>query len=369
MLQKTIVPVALVLLASSAATADPCRIESSAELSIVRSLIVPGETIVEFCWFCDQAVPTPLRVGKVVFEHHAPEALRIWNSQESFTLADLNQAEREGTGPLAEVLRKDIDQEYADSYAHSDPHYQKDPYIVEEKRKAFAMRLEFVRQDYELRVWDSLLINGMPADPRLLYVPTGGNRYASVGLQIDCLMDDAPEHVTYVPIVRSPETERPPVPYIADVTGQCYDGSCPLPRWTVHQATPTYDSADGSTATGKGLAVGEEVEPIQVLSYVRRGAGEVYRDKGRFFAGDRFYLLDSQAEGFYRFWHYGDVFVSDSNELRVVGDGAPCQDDGEHWGCVREYPQEVWWALVRRSDGAELWLREPAKTLSGVLVD
>ncbi|NIQ14680.1 MAG: hypothetical protein GTO02_09865, partial [Candidatus Dadabacteria bacterium] len=48
------------------------------------------------------------------------------------------------------------------------------------------MLLRFARDDYEMKVWDELLINGNPANPALVYYPVGNNKYRNLGLEIDC---------------------------------------------------------------------------------------------------------------------------------------------------------------------------------------
>ena len=346
------------------AIADPCMLRTAGEADTVRSLIMPRTTIVRHCWYCDRQTPIPVRVRDVELIRHAPDDVRISMSGQAFSLTELEQAERDNTGPLAASLRKSIEQDYADQ----DSIYDNDPYIAEEKRKVLAMHLGFARQDYEMRVWHEFRLNGEAADPRLLYVPIGENLFTSVGRQVGCLMDDAPQTVTYEPPRRIAARQSPPSPYIADVTGQCYDGSCPQPIWTARVATPAFATRDSGARPVSHLEAGEQVKPLQTLSYVVGGKGEVYRDHARFFAGDLFYLLDSQAEEFYRYWHYGDVFIADSNGLHVIWQGEPCADDGEHWGCVEAYPEETWWAKVRRADGSAVWILNPVEYLDGVLV-
>lgn len=346
------------------AQADPCRLETPEAVAAVRSLIAPGTTIVRHCWYCREPVTEPLRVRELGFERHSSDQVVLALSGETFSVAALEQAEQDRTGPLAEALLARIEREYAEmDLAGSD-----DPDIEQEKRDRYRMFLRFAREDHEMRVWDELLINGDKADPRLLYVPVGGDNYTAVGAQTGCGMGDAPQRVTYQPIERDPSRERPPTPFVADVTGQCYDGSCPGDEWIVRAETSLYAAADNSEAQLGVLKPGESVAPLQVLSHVRPARGVAVEDHGRFFAGDVFYLLDSQAEGFYRFWHYGDLFVADALDVRI-GQDAGCEPERGYWACVEGYPEETWWAEVRRADGRTGWVREPVRSLDGVLIE
>lgn len=42
------------------------------------------------------------------------------------------------------------------------------------------------------------------------------------------MLDSAPAVVEYEPVARDPEKEKPPIPYVVDITDRCYDGSCPF---------------------------------------------------------------------------------------------------------------------------------------------
>lgn len=235
----------LVACSLSTAKADPCRLETDAEVDTVRKLIQVGTTIVEDCWYCDPAEPLPLRVRQVEFRHIEPEQVRViaWADEPTeklFPLLALEQAERDGTGALADFFRKDIEKQNSDTTGYLGPN---DPYLVQEKEDQYAMSLRDVRQDHEMRTWDELYINGKPADPRLLYVPIGSSKYLSLGYQLDCLMDNAPQTVDFTPVERDPARAAPPDPFIADITGQCYDGACPQEIWRVIRSTPLLSEA------------------------------------------------------------------------------------------------------------------------------
>lgn len=351
------------------ATADSCRLTNPGEVEVVRDLIRPDTTIVRYCWYCDDAEPLPLRVRDIGFEHIEPARVRItaWANEPSehqFPLEALEQAEADGTGPLARFIREDIEQQYSDTTGYLGPD---DPYLVEEKNARFHMLLDFAREDHERRTWDELRINDEPADPRLLYVPVGDNRYRSVGRQLDCGMGAAPTTVTFQPVERDPDKAEPPQPFVADVIGQCYDGACPLDTWTVARETPLLRTTDANVEVIAVLEPGDTVVPLQTLVHVTASRLEPTEDHNRFLAGDSVYLLDSRGEGFHRFWHYGDVFVLDATGIDFSARQDYCERGNECWATAQEYPDSVWWSRVRRSDGVEGWVRDPIRVLDGVL--
>ena len=351
------------------AMADACQLETPNEVNVVRDLIKIDTMIVTYCWYCNRPESLPLRVRQIGFQHTEPDYVRViaWANaptERIFPLKDLEQAERDDNGPLAEFIRQDINKEYSDTTGYLGPN---DPYLMQEKKDRYDMLLGFARKDHDMRTSDELYINGEPADPRLLYAPVGEDRFQSVGYQIGCLMDGAPQSVVFRPVLRDPEKASPSEPFIADVTGQCYDGACPRDHWQVIRQTPLFaDSHDNAAQIGM-LNPQEEVDPVKTESHVMGARLVVSRDHHKFFTGDVLYLLDSQAEGFYRVWHYGDVFVVDATGVNLSGRTDECERNETCWASGSGYPSEIWWSRIRRRDGSEAWVREPIRNLDGVL--
>lgn len=365
--------VALLLAWSSLAAGDPCRLETPEAARRALRLVEPHALIVSYCWWCDSPTPLPLRVTRVGLERAEPDRVRVieWSGPEprerEFPLAALVQAERHGRGPLAAFLRQDIERS-TDTSGYLGPD---DPYLVQEKRAQFSMRLQHVREDHDLRTWDELVVNGESVDPRLLYVPAspaGGPSFRSLGHAVGCSMGNAPPTVDFRPVVRDPSKAAPPRPFVADVTDQCYDGACPQPTWRALDATPLFTAASEDATRVGELASGEEVVPVETQVHVIGSRAVVLRDHDRFFEGDVFYLLDSQAEGFFRLWHYGDVFVLDASDVDTGAGWMPCREQPHGcWARAEGGALELWWARVRRGDGSEVWVRDPLRYLDGVL--
>lgn len=320
--------------------------------------------LVTVCDHCEDNGPVPLRIRKVEFKHFSPETVAIPFYDETFPVEALEQAEQNHEGALADTLHAKIEKEYENETGY----LPNDPFLIQEKQDRFEMLLRFAREDYEMRVWDELLVNGKPVNPAQVYYPVGDGKYNSLGIEVDCdIYQGVPRQVTYIPVERDPDKEAPPIIYVADITGQCYDGSCPLPEWTVYSSTAYFDQAEGQQI---GIMdKGEIVIPLKTFSHVTGARVVATRDHGHIFKDDIFYLLDSQAEGFYRFWHYGNVFIDDAGGVRVKGSWDYCEQNNNCWAEAETQSTSIWWSKVKRKNGEIVWIREPIRTLSGVLVD
>jgi len=352
------------------AVADPCLMETSREVDLVRGLIQANTLIVYYCWYCESAEPLPLRVQSLEIRHTEPEQVQViaWAEnppqKKLFPVAALVQAERSNTGPLAAFIRQDVERSNSDTSGYLGPN---DPYLVQEKRAQVAMQLEHVRQDHEMRSWDELYVNNTPADPRLLYVAAGGNKFESVGHRVGCTMDDAPRSVTFRPVPRDPARAAPPEPFVADITGQCYDGACPQDVWRVIRQVKLLERPSDDANQVAALEPNEDLVPLRIESHVIGSRAIVTRDHEKFFKDDVVYVLDSQAEGLFRVWHYGDVFVIDATGIRLGSGWDLCEStEGGCWA-RGALPPTTWWAEVRRSNGTTGWVKNPIESLDGVL--
>ena len=352
--------------------ADPCRLDNPEAAARARALVPVGGQIVRFCWYCEGAEPFLVRVKSVTLQRSEPAEVEVtgWAddppSRHSFPLSDLVRAERDGSGPLADFIRRDVERRNADTTGYLGPN---DPYLVAEKRAQYALQLGHVRQDHDMRSWTSLFMNGELADPRLLYVPgEGDDVYRSLGSEVGCSMGRAPEILQFRPIPRDPAKAAPPIPYVADVTGQCYDGACPRSRWRTRVPVELLADPDPASPGAARLGAGEAVQPIRTQAHVVGSRARVTRDHERFFEGDALYVLDSQAEGFYRVWHYGETLVLDATGIDMgPGWDACSREPAGCWARAEGRPAATWWAKVRHPDGREGWLRDPLEFLDGVL--
>jgi hypothetical protein len=369
---KTIIAIALTFALSTlspASRGDACRLETDDEVQLTGKLVAPGVTLVRLCWFCDVQNPVPVRVRRVDFKHTEPSTVRAiaWAGgpvEKEFPVEALEQAERDGTGELAAFIRADVEKSNADTTGYLGPN---DPYLVQEKQGQYELGLRNVREDHDMRSWDELVINEEPADPRLLYARNDSGVYQSIGYRVGCLMDGAPHTVAFAPVERD-TGKVPPQPYVADVTGQCYDGACPLDTWVAVAETPLLSKPGEGADVIARLHTGEHVTPVRTETHVSATRLDVVRDHEQFFSGDVAWLLDSQAEGFFRIWHYGNIDVIDATGVDLGQGWQSCSQEPKGcWARGRGQPRETWWSKVRRTDGVEGWIRDPIQKLDGVL--
>ena len=187
--------------------ADICRLETDEAVEITNKRLSGADMIVTVCGHCEKTDPVPLRIREIEFRHFAPATVSIPFYEETFPVEALDEAERKGSGALATALRAKVEKEYADETGY----LPNDPYLISEKRARYRLLLRFAREDYEMRVWDELWINGRPANPALVYYPVGNDEYHSLGIEVDCdIYQGAPERVTYKPVARGSRQGRTP---------------------------------------------------------------------------------------------------------------------------------------------------------------
>jgi hypothetical protein len=98
----------LTLIGAQRAAADPCRLETPGAVSAVKERVQAGGVLVTFCWYCADPEPLPLRVRALGFRHHAPGHVRDSLTGRQFPLAALEQAERNGSGPMHDAATADL---------------------------------------------------------------------------------------------------------------------------------------------------------------------------------------------------------------------------------------------------------------------
>lgn len=351
---------------AATAHADPCRLETAEDVETIRRLVRPGDTLVCTCADCRDPEPLPLHVRSVSFDHHEPERVREAFGDATYPLEWLERAERTGDGPLVDALMARITAEQAASGGYPPG----DPWLVVERRQRLAMLLLTMREDHDLRTWDALRINGEPADPTHLYYPIGGEAHGSLGALVGCdLPEGAPATVRFSPPVRNPATEAPPSPLVVDVTGRCYDGSCPSDEWTALEPTALRTDPDDGAIVVATLERDERVRPLRVESHVVPARAVVTRDHGAFLTGDVIHVLDSLGEGAHRVWRHGETHEVDVSDVVFGDDWAWCREQGTCWARAEGRARETWWAEVRRRDGSTGWVRVPLQSFAGVLTE
>lgn len=316
----------------------------------VRELVSPGMTLVYYCKPCGETGvgPHPLRVREVALAPSGPSEYYLDGKR--FSREDVKQAKDRRTGPLAEYLKRQ----------GSDEDWMMDAVIK-------SLESTDAQRDHDLG------INGEHMYADYLYLPEGKDRYGNLARRLNCAATE-PRTLSYTAPKREPGRERPPEPFVADVTGRCYDGTCPGKEWTSRAAIPVRDRpGDGGRVIAR-LEPREKVTPRQSLVHVVGVPAKVVWDHRRFLAGDTFYVLDSQGEGYYRVWHYGEVLVEDLGYTSLYsplnGKSAErCQPASKQcWAEFGKHPGEVAWSLVQRATGEEGWVRADPELLDGLYV-
>jgi hypothetical protein len=333
---------ATLLATAGTALAGECTL-TPALAKQVNGLIKPGMLLVHYCRSCGEEGygPFPLRVRELTLTPSGPE--EYWVNNRRYSAEDLRQAKESRTGRLADDLRKDG---------------QTEAWMID----AMVRTLEMVRAQ---RAHD-LRINGDLIDADYLYLPMANDRYRNLAGVLRCAQADPPE-LAYTPRPRDSATEEAPVPYVVDLTGQCFDGSCPGKVWKARQTLPVYNRPAGSIEVS-ALTVGEAVQPVRTRVHVTPVRASVVWDHLRFLEGDVVYLLDGQGEGYYRVWHYGEITVEDISSASQLVDGtARCRvPSKECWVEFAGYPSEVIWTLVRRATGQEGWVIADSERFDGM---
>ena len=162
-----------------------------------------------------------------------------------------------------------------------------------------------------------------------------------------------------------PAAKRPPEAYVAK--DACPFECCTFGEWSV-EAEVELLKAPAGASLGRKLKVGDKVEGLTGEVHLRPRPMlvvhpfEAYRQNGDYDetvqipAGGLVFELDSIGEGFFKFWHEGQIVEASGGgylENRCLAFDAEC------WGVYLDPPgtpiSDVWWVKVRLSDGTEAW--------------
>jgi hypothetical protein len=288
-----------------------------------------NELWLQYCEPCDQEHPYPLHIEAVEFTRH-----------------DVDRS----------VWVKGIE------YSHEDVAARRIPGWREFEYRAMLEAIEELGPPADR----SVTIQGRAIDIAYLYRPVGNDRYRSVGVEFGCA--ETTEFLTY----HQPDIDAeapPPEAAWTDISEQCYDGCCverDAGRATLTTTTQVtlLGRAEADAPEVATLGAHTKLKLLRLLSHVTPIEVTAVRDHDIFQRGDKFYLLNSLGEGFYRVWHYGGIhevamlgLSSDSDYPRGT-DPSRCTPDKD--GCWAEaephHDRERWWGEVATGDGIRGWL-------------
>lgn len=311
------------------APADQCVYFDEQAASLVRDRIRTGDILLNYCEPCNMPEPLPLRIGAL-------------------------QIEKAEAAPAPTTMEV-----HGYRYTREEIRYGRVPGLSEEERKLLLQAL-----GAENQVQYQLTINHEIQDLAYLYYATGSDNYENIGMMVGCAQGVL-KNITYNFPARSDTTARPDSPYFADITGQCFDGSCLLKEWKIRKRATLLADHSVAAAPVTTVAFGDSVKVDKILSELQPVRAVVVFDQGRFMKGDEFFILNSLGEGFFRIWHNGRVVAEEllgvSMQQVENGEWAKCPEpDVNCWAEAEGYPEEMWWALVSTRDNKQGWLRDPS---------
>jgi hypothetical protein len=342
------IPSIIVVLISAPAFADGSCTLTAPLAAQVHDLIRPGAMLVHYCPPCGDSGfgPYPLRVREVTLTPSGPDG--YWLDGQRYSAEDVRQAKENRTGALVDYLRR---------------HGPVDDWIIDATVK--SLDVARARRDHDLR------INGEPIAADYVYLPMGGDLYENLAVRLRCAPDVRPTSLRYTLLPRDRTKEAAIPPFIVDVTGECHEGSCPGKIWQAIGEVRLFDKPGSDAREIAKLGAGEQVTAIRTLAYVTAVPAKVVWDHHQFFAGDMFYVLDSQGEGHYRVWHYGELVIEDlsATSLLVAASGRCPLPSGECWAEFADYPRQQQWTQVQRANGDEGWVLVEPESFDAIYAD
>ena len=135
---------------------------------------------------------------------------------------------------------------------------------------------------------------------------------------------------------------RPKVPYIQH--NVCPFECCQYGKWIAKSLLKAYKIEGGDSTVVFIIKPGEEFTAMGGNVHIMK-LGEIVLNKSldEFTKGDKVYVLSYRGEGYYDLWYKGKVL--DSTE-KVWSNGE-----------LMEYPEFVWWVLVKNKAGKQGWLK------------
>ena len=130
--------------------------------------------------------------------------------------------------------------------------------------------------------------------------------------------------------------------------------------WTATTETVLYDRVEGDIEVAR-LSTCDNVQGVTGEVHVQPVEVEVINDfmddLGNGFArGDRFFLLTSMGEGYFKAWADGTIFVVDGSSIKTP---ERCEKLPSYCNAILpRLPEITWWVQVEEPDGAVGWTRE-----------
>jgi hypothetical protein len=138
---------------------------------------------------------------------------------------------------------------------------------------------------------------------------------------------------------------RPNVPFIQ--RNVCPFECCQFGKWTARSPLKVYKKEGDTSANVFTIKPGEEFTAIGGNVHVVK-LGELVLEKSfnNFIEGDKIYILSYRGEGFYDLWYEGKVLDLESDAPDKIWTN----------GRLVNYPEIVWWVLIKNKERKQGWI-------------